>query len=81
MDGVLTEFKAVTGGENAVSHRFRDALHQGYNVYLKIDSDIKEKRIRQILHGVLKDKDCNGLVYCYITEKEKMYCWKMTDLK
>lgn len=81
MDGILTEFKAVTGGENAVSHRFRDALHQGYNVYLKIDSDIKEKRVRQILHGVLKEKDCDGLVYCYLTVKNKMYCWKMNDLK
>ena len=81
MDGILTEFKAITGGENAISHRFREALHQGNNIYLKIDSMIKEKRIRQILHGVLKDKNCKGLVYCYITEKKKMYCWKMTDLK
>ena len=27
MDGFLTEFKNVTGGENAISHRFRDALN------------------------------------------------------
>ena len=81
MDGILTEFKAVTGGENAISHRFREALHQGCNVYLKIDSDVKEKRVRQILHGVLKDKACTGLVYCYFSNSRKMYCWRMADLK
>ena len=27
LDTIFTEFKNVTGGENAVSHRFRDALY------------------------------------------------------
>ena len=81
MDGVATEFKAVSGGENAVSHRFRDGLHQGRNVYIKIDSHIPAKRVRQILHGVLKDKNNDGLVYCYITDEKTMYYWKMSDLK
>ena len=81
MDGIATEFKAVIGGENAVSHRFRDGLHQGRNVYLKIDSHISVLRIRQILHGVLKNKENTGIVYCYVTDKQTMYCWKMSDLK
>lgn len=81
MDGIATEFKAVTGGENAVSHRFRDGLHQGRNVYLKIDSHLSVLRIRQILHGVLKNKENTGIVYCYVTDKQTMYCWKMSDLK
>ena len=80
-DAEFTEFKVVTGGENAVSHRFRDALHQGKNVYLKIDSTITVKRIKQILAGVLKDKDNKGKVYCYITRIEKLYNWNMQDLK
>lgn len=80
-DAEFTEFKVVTGGENAVSHRFRDALHQGKNVYLKIDSTITVKRIKQILAGVLKDKDNKGKVYCYITRIEKLYTWNMQDLK
>ena len=81
MDGVATEFKAVTGGENAVSHRFRDGLHQGHNVYIKIDSPISAKRVQQILHGGMKDKSNNGLVYCYIAASKIMYHWKMDDLK
>lgn len=81
MDGLLTEFKNVTGGENAVSHRFREALHQGVNVYLKIDADIKVKRIKQILRGVLLSKSNEGVVFCYVANKSTMYCWNMTDLK
>jgi len=51
------------------------------NVYLKIDSTITVKRIKQILAGVLKDKDNKGKVYCYITRIEKLYTWNMQDLK
>lgn len=81
MDGFLTEFKNVTGGENAISHRFRDALHQGMNVYLKVDTEISVKRIKQILRGVLLQKETVGIVYCYVTCRKTMYCWKMSDLK
>ncbi|MEE0132305.1 MAG: hypothetical protein U0I22_00695 [Treponema sp.] len=81
MDGFLTEFKNISGGENTLSHRFREALRQGVNVYLKIDSEITVKRIRQILRGVLLQKENAGLVYCYLTHEKKMYCWKMIDLK
>lgn len=80
-DAGFTEFKSVTGGENAVSHRFRDALHQGQNVYLKIDSNITVKRIKQILAGVLKEKENNGKVYCYVTRLNALYTWNMQDLK
>lgn len=81
LDGMLTEFKNVTGGENAVSHRFREALHQGINVYLKIDTEINVKRVKQILRGVLLQKETSGIVYCYLSCIKKMYCWNMGDLK
>ena len=81
LDAEYTEFKNVTGNENSVSHRFREALHQGRNVYLKIDSNIKVKRIKQIIAGVLKEKDNDGKIYCYITRLDEMYIWNMQDLK
>ena len=81
LDAQFTEFKVVTGGENAVSHRFRDALHQGANVYLKIDSSITVKRIKQIVAGVLKEKQNAGKLYCYITRLDKLHVWAMQDLK
>lgn len=80
MDGVLTEMKQVTGGENAISHRFRESLRQGKNSFLKIERDISVTRVKQIFHGVLKDKENpNGIVYCYINGK--LYKWNMVNLK
>lgn len=80
-DTEFTEFKNITGGENAISHRFREALHQGQNVYLKIDSSITVKRIKQILSGVLKEKTNAGKVYCYVSRLDVLYSWNMQDLK
>ncbi|MBP5403325.1 MAG: hypothetical protein J6Y36_09230 [Treponema sp.] len=80
-DAEFTEFKNVKGGENAISHRFREALHQGQNVYLKIDSNVTVKRIKQILSGALKEKDCTGKVYCYVTRLDVLYTWSMQKLK
>ena len=81
LDSEYTEFKNVIGNENSVSHRFREALHQGRNVYLKIDSNIKVKRIKQIIAGVLKEKNNDGKIYCYVTRLDEMYVWNMLDLK
>ena len=81
MDGVLTEYKAVSGGENAVSHRFRDGLKQGKNAFLSIEKDIAVSRVRQILRGVLKDKSADGVVYCYFCTTDTFHTWQMKDLK
>lgn len=80
-DAEFTEFKNVTGEENAISHRFREALHQGQNVYLKIDSTVTIRRIKQILSGVLKEKDNTGKVYCYVSRLDVFYSWNMQNLK
>lgn len=81
MDGVLTEYKRITGNENALSHRFREALKQGQDVFLKIDANISVTRTKEILHGVLKDKDNDDVVYCYFNKDKKLYRWNMSILK
>lgn len=82
MDGVLTEFKNITGNKNSVGHRFRESLHQGVNSFLKIDSDISRKEIRNALRGALSDhKELKGIVYVYITKENKMYKWEYDSLK
>ena len=81
MDGALTEYKRITGNENALSHRFREALKQGQDVFLKIDANISVTRTKELLHGVLKDKDNDDVIYCYFNKDKKMYRWKMSVLK
>ncbi|MFC2281094.1 MAG: phage minor capsid protein [Treponema socranskii subsp. buccale] len=81
MDGALTEYKQITGNGNALSHRFREALKQGQDVFLKIDASISVTRTKEILHGVLKDKDNDDVIYCYFSKDKKLYRWKMSVLK
>lgn len=81
MDGALTEYKQITGNGNALSHRFREALKQGQDVFLKIDANISVTRTKERLHGVLKDKDNDDVIYCYFSKDKKLYRWKMSILK
>jgi len=81
MDGALTEYKRITGNGNALSHRFREALKQGQDVFLKIDANISVTRTKERLHGVLKDKDNDDVIYCYFNKDKKLYRWKMSILK
>ncbi|MEL3908161.1 MAG: hypothetical protein P1P64_04005 [Treponemataceae bacterium] len=82
MNGELTEFKKVTGGEGAVSKRFKEALDQAPNVYMQIDSKVTPNRTRELLRGVLnKRPDANGDIYCYFTEHKKLFIWKMHRLR
>lgn len=44
-------------------------------------TNITVKRIKQIIAGVLKDKNNEGKLYCYITRLDALYIWNMQDLK
>lgn len=84
MDGVLTELKKVDGGESAFSHRFREALKQGKNVYLRVTSDLSAKRAKEIIRGVLLDKQkhyftFDGQIFCYLDKNSKFYTWNMKE--
>lgn len=72
--------KKITGDENAISHRFRESLQQGKNSFLEIERDISVTRVKEILHGVLKNNEqTTGIVYCYLNGK--LYKWDMASLK
>lgn len=80
MDGVLTEFKEIKG--NKIQRRFTESLEQGVNSLLKIDKNLEPKRVREILHGIMEyHQDAKGIVYVYLTQKDKMYRWEIDSLK
>lgn len=81
VDGKKFEMKTVTGNENTFSHRFREALRQGDNVYLRVRSEVTPKRARELIKGVLKTKERTGLIYSYFDKTKTMYKWEMKDLK
>lgn len=82
MDGVLTEFKEVTGNEHKIQKRFSESLKQGSNSFLKIDMDIEPERVHQLLHGRMANySDLQGFVYIFLTKKNQMYKWSFDSLK
>ncbi len=80
MDGMKTEFKNITGGLNKVGIRFREAMKQGDNVYLKIDSDIDVRDVYKKIRGEIIHSDYKtGFVYVYINSK--MYKWSIGKMR
>lgn len=67
VDGVLTEFKWVTGDVGTVGKRFNAAKKQGNDVFLKIDTDIPLTDVyRKIKGEVAFHKYTGGTVYVWI---------------
>lgn len=80
MDGVKTEFKNITGGLNAIGKRLHEAMKQGENVYLKIDSDIDVRDIYKKIRGEVIHSDYQtGFVYVYVSGK--MYKWNIGKMR
>ena len=51
MDGVLTEFKEITGGLKTVGKRFHEAMEQGKNIFLNITNDLSVQDIYKKIKG------------------------------
>lgn len=67
VDGVLTEFKWVTGDVRIVGKRFSDARKQCNDVFLCVDSSIPMLVVYRKLKGeVLFHKYTHGTVYVYV---------------
>ena len=80
MDGVKTEFKNITDGLKSVGMRFHEAMKQGENVYLKIDSDIGVHEAYKKIRGeIMYNNYKSGFIYVYINGK--MYKWDISKMK
>lgn len=78
MDGVITEFKEIVGGEKAVGKRFNEARKQGKNIFLNIKSSLTLDDVWRKINGELKGKGITeGIVYVFINNK--MHQWNLKD--
>lgn len=78
MDGVLTEFKEIVGGEKAVGKRFNEARKQGKNIFLNIKSSLTVDDVWRKINGELKGKNITeGIVYVFINNK--IHRWNLKD--
>lgn len=80
MDGVLTEFKEITGGLKTVGKRFHEAMEQGKNIFLNITNDLSVQDIYKKIKGEIKFHGYkSGKVFIYL--KNKMYLWSIGDIE
>lgn len=78
MDGVITEFKEIVGGEKAVGKRFNEARKQGKNIFLNIKSSLTVDDVWRKINGELKGKNITeGIVYVFINNK--IHQWNLKD--
>lgn len=74
VDGVLTEFKRITGDVGMVSKRFRDAKKQGDDVFLNIDSVLPMPVVYSKLRGeVMFHRYAGCTIYVYLDGT--LYTW------
>jgi hypothetical protein len=85
VNGVLFEFKTITGGTDRVEMRFRESRDQCKNIFLKIDNPkITKNDVILKIKNILRDPCYNGgtegsLVY-YIAQTKKVYYIKISEI-
>ena len=86
VNGVLFEFKNITGGLDRVEIRFRQSRDQCENVFLKIDNPgISKVQVISKIKAALRDKKytggTKGNLIVYLSQTEKTYFMRIKDLK
>jgi len=88
VNGVLYEFKEVTGGISKIGDRFKDSRKQGNNVYIRVEnlSLTKSKVVRYLARYISMPTYQGGfegnIIFTFGADNgEKIYFFKIKDLK
>ena len=88
VNGILYEFKTVTGGIDKVERRFRESRDQGQNVFIRVmNPDITKHNIIRKMYSVVNDPKYTGgfkgdLIFSVGQGvNETLYYVKISDLK
>jgi hypothetical protein len=86
INGILYEFKNVTGTLKKVERRFRESREQSENVYIKIDNpNISEDDVKKEVKLILNDKKytggTKGNLIIHLAQTRKISFLKIEELK
>jgi hypothetical protein len=86
VNGVLFEFKSITGAIGKVEKHFRDSREQCENVFLRImRQDITKDAVISKIHGILNDETykggTNGNLIIQLKGTGEPFFFKIEDLK
>jgi hypothetical protein len=82
VDGLIMEFKTVTGNERKIRENFKDARKKAQNVFLKIDADFtQEVMLKKLIGTVRRGNYSGGIVIAHFTKTGKTYYWNIDSMK
>jgi hypothetical protein len=82
VDGIITEFKTITGGAERIQDHYREARKKADNIFFRINSDISTNAVlRNLIERVRKGGYSGGLIMAYFAFKDKLYYWREDKLK
>jgi hypothetical protein len=82
VDGLVMEFKTVTGNIRKIAENFKAAREKAENVFLKIDAPLSRHAVTRRLSGVIRSKGYTfGVIWTYFTNTGEMNYWAVDDLK
>jgi hypothetical protein len=82
VDGLIMEFKTVSGNERKIKEKYKEAREKAENVFLQIDPAFSYRTVIRKLSGAIRGKSYNsGLLWVYFKHTGKMVYWTVEGLK
>jgi uncharacterized protein (DUF2147 family) len=82
VDGLIMEFKTVSGNERKIKQNFKKARKKAENVFLKIDANFTQEAVLKGLIGtVRRGSYSGGMVIIHFSKNGKTYYWKIDSMK
>jgi hypothetical protein len=81
VDGVIMEFKTITGSIRQVGERFNDARKKANHVFFKIDSALSKHSVARKLAGIISKRGYQGgKIIAYFSATGEICYWNIDDL-
>jgi len=82
VDGIIMEFKTVSGNERKIKEKYKEAREKAENVFLQIDPPFSHRTVASKLSGSIRGKGYkSGLIWIYFKHTKKMVYWTVEGLK
>jgi hypothetical protein len=82
VDGIIMEFKTVSGNERKIKEKYKEAREKADNVFLQINPPFSHRTVAGKLSGSIRGKGYKfGLIWVYFKHTGKMVYWTVEGLK
>ena len=81
VDGVVMEFKTITGSIRQVEVRYKEARAKTEHIFFKIDANLTRHEVTRKLSGYIKRKGyTGGVILAYFSQSDEFHRWTETEL-